>query len=697
MPVIATATSASLLASAPCAMLQATAIDTAPNVTKPAPKTSDDPGISVNAAATSPPVQLSASATVRPAARFASTTRRAASISSAGSRLSIIAPPNTAAAQGRYDDPRGVLRGKGGELRHEAIDRPAIGGVDPADEQRRQCRRQQRPGEFGLQQRIDHRIGQFDDRGTGIGPRPIRGGLVARQKVAVRPPDQTGRWQARRTDDAGLLDDIGQGDQRHRLRLGRGDAAALRFGRRGREQGCDGEQRGLHRGRLTVATACAAMPSPRPVKPSRSVVVALMLTRSSDSPSSAPMRVRMASRCGPIFGASQISVRSTKSMRPPLSAIRVAACCRNCAESAPFHCGSLGGKCVPMSPAAIVPSSASPMNIEAGRAPRLPGDFGFGRGEVLRMRHFVEHRIALHQSDAPAKPLHHLRIVGGLFIGGPAGMGGAERGQAKALRRLHTEQPVARDDRTVAHERVRNGEAGDRPLIGIERGQYPVDHLRRHEGPCRIVDQHPVGLDRCKPARDRLAPRRSADDRAHRPECGGRQRLRPRGNHHHHLVHRRVPGKGGISVREQSLAADVGILFRDGTAGARAAARRHDQRDRPLLVYHRRRLAQTRNACQSGHRTVRAACFSGRFMAHLTPIQIGPIRIEQPVVLAPMTGVTDMPFRTLVRRYGSGLNVTEMIASQAAIRETRQSLQKAAWHLSEEPVSMQLVGCTPLQ
>ena len=84
-------------------------------------------------------------------------------------------------------------------------------------------------------------------------------------------------------------------------------------------------------------------------------------------------------------------------------------------------------------------------------------------------------------------------------------------------------------------------------------------------------------------------------------------------------------------------------------------------------------------------------------MAHLTPIQIGPVRIDSPVVLAPMTGVTDMPFRTLVRRYGSGLNVTEMIASQAAIRETRQSIQKAAWHLSEEPVSMQLVGCTPYE
>lgn len=81
----------------------------------------------------------------------------------------------------------------------------------------------------------------------------------------------------------------------------------------------------------------------------------------------------------------------------------------------------------------------------------------------------------------------------------------------------------------------------------------------------------------------------------------------------------------------------------------------------------------------------------------LKPLQIGPVRIDAPVVLAPMTGVTDRPFRTLVRRYGSGLNVTEMIASQAMIRETRQSLQKAAWDPVEEPVSMQLAGCSPFE
>jgi tRNA-dihydrouridine synthase B len=84
-------------------------------------------------------------------------------------------------------------------------------------------------------------------------------------------------------------------------------------------------------------------------------------------------------------------------------------------------------------------------------------------------------------------------------------------------------------------------------------------------------------------------------------------------------------------------------------------------------------------------------------MNRLKPIHVGPVRIDSPVILAPMTGVTDMPFRRIVRRYGAGLTVTEMIASQAAIRETRQSLQKAVWDPIEEPVSMQLAGCSPLE
>ena len=84
-------------------------------------------------------------------------------------------------------------------------------------------------------------------------------------------------------------------------------------------------------------------------------------------------------------------------------------------------------------------------------------------------------------------------------------------------------------------------------------------------------------------------------------------------------------------------------------------------------------------------------------MSLVKPIHVGPVTIDAPVILAPMTGVTDLPFRKTVKRYGAGLTVSEMIASQAMIRETRQSLQKAAWDPVEEPVSLQLAGCTPFE
>ena len=81
----------------------------------------------------------------------------------------------------------------------------------------------------------------------------------------------------------------------------------------------------------------------------------------------------------------------------------------------------------------------------------------------------------------------------------------------------------------------------------------------------------------------------------------------------------------------------------------------------------------------------------------LGPISIGPLRLDVPVILAPMTGVTDLPFRKMVKRYGAGLTVSEMVASAAMIRETRQSLQKTEWDPSEEPVSLQLAGCSPVE
>src|SRR3954454_4099582 len=82
-------------------------------------------------------------------------------------------------------------------------------------------------------------------------------------------------------------------------------------------------------------------------------------------------------------------------------------------------------------------------------------------------------------------------------------------------------------------------------------------------------------------------------------------------------------------------------------------------------------------------------------MQTLKPRRIGPVEVASPVILAPMTAVTDLPFRRAVKRFGAGLTVSEMIASQAMVRETRQSLQKALWDPSEEPVAMQLAGCEP--
>jgi len=76
-------------------------------------------------------------------------------------------------------------------------------------------------------------------------------------------------------------------------------------------------------------------------------------------------------------------------------------------------------------------------------------------------------------------------------------------------------------------------------------------------------------------------------------------------------------------------------------------------------------------------------------------IDIGPIRIDDPVILAPMSGVSDMPFRRLVKRGGAGLVVSEMIASQAMIRASRQTMKMATNCAEEFPMAVQLAGCEP--
>src|SRR6266704_4517438 len=76
-------------------------------------------------------------------------------------------------------------------------------------------------------------------------------------------------------------------------------------------------------------------------------------------------------------------------------------------------------------------------------------------------------------------------------------------------------------------------------------------------------------------------------------------------------------------------------------------------------------------------------------------ISVGSIALGDPVILAPMSGVTDLPFRRLVKSFGAGLVVSEMIASEAMIRQSRQSMTMTESCPEEQPMAVQLAGCEP--
>ncbi|HIO00771.1 MAG TPA: tRNA dihydrouridine synthase DusB [Alphaproteobacteria bacterium] len=76
-------------------------------------------------------------------------------------------------------------------------------------------------------------------------------------------------------------------------------------------------------------------------------------------------------------------------------------------------------------------------------------------------------------------------------------------------------------------------------------------------------------------------------------------------------------------------------------------------------------------------------------------LQIGPISIPEPVILAPMSGVTDLPFRKVVKFFGAGLVVSEMVAGRAMIDANRRTKKMAAICAAEAPVAIQLVGREP--
>jgi len=77
------------------------------------------------------------------------------------------------------------------------------------------------------------------------------------------------------------------------------------------------------------------------------------------------------------------------------------------------------------------------------------------------------------------------------------------------------------------------------------------------------------------------------------------------------------------------------------------------------------------------------------------PLRIGPLQVDLPVVLAPMAGVTNAPFRRLCRRFGAGLYVSEMITARAVVERNDRTMKLAAFAPDETPRSLQLYGTDP--
>jgi tRNA-dihydrouridine synthase B len=77
------------------------------------------------------------------------------------------------------------------------------------------------------------------------------------------------------------------------------------------------------------------------------------------------------------------------------------------------------------------------------------------------------------------------------------------------------------------------------------------------------------------------------------------------------------------------------------------------------------------------------------------PVRLRGLTIECPVLLAPMAGVSDRPFRRMVRKFGAGLVFSEMLASKSVIREQRKTLRMAQREVDEGLLAVQLAGRDP--
>ena len=79
----------------------------------------------------------------------------------------------------------------------------------------------------------------------------------------------------------------------------------------------------------------------------------------------------------------------------------------------------------------------------------------------------------------------------------------------------------------------------------------------------------------------------------------------------------------------------------------------------------------------------------------MSAVSIGPYRLSNPLILAPMAGVTDQPFRRLCRRLGAGMAVAEMVTSDTRLWQSRKTQQRLIHRDESEPRSIQIAGADP--
>lgn len=77
-------------------------------------------------------------------------------------------------------------------------------------------------------------------------------------------------------------------------------------------------------------------------------------------------------------------------------------------------------------------------------------------------------------------------------------------------------------------------------------------------------------------------------------------------------------------------------------------------------------------------------------------MRIGPYQLANRLILAPMAGITDRPFRRLCRRYGAALAVSEMVSANPELRDNRKTLRRADHSGEPEPRSVQILGNDPV-